>query len=90
MYHGVSLMGSSVSKSKKNINKGTIDSDKETKSTPPYGLRDNNTNVRQDDHSNSDNKVREEETSDLTEKDTCNVNESETAEEFTFWGTEEL
>jgi hypothetical protein len=32
-------------------------------------------------------KVRE--TSDLTEKDTCNVNQPETAEEFTFWGTEE-
>ena len=33
-------------------------------------------------------KVRE--TSDLTEKDTCNVNQPETAEEFTCWGTEEL
>jgi hypothetical protein len=33
-------------------------------------------------------KVRE--TSDLTEKDTCNVNQPETAEEFTFWGAEEL
>lgn len=82
-------MGSSVSKSQKNINKGTIDSDKETKSTSPCGLKDDNTNVRQDDHSNSD-KVREEETSALTEKDTCNVNEPETAEEFTFWGIEEL
>jgi hypothetical protein len=30
------------------------------------------------------------ETSDLTEKDMCNVNQPETAEEFTIWGTEEL
>ena len=49
MNHAVNLMVRLV-KVRSTKQSTAIDSDRETKSTSPCGLKDNNTNVRQDDH----------------------------------------